>query len=84
MISLCSFLYALAHTLPFWIPRASGGGRVLLRKPNRWFAGLRALEAEDSQARTGGVGKIPWAVSTEKPYHLEPSGSSVPPACGYF
>lgn len=85
MISLCSFLYALARALPFWVPRASRGCRgVLLRKQNRWFAGLRALEAEDSQAGTGGVGKIPWAVSAEKPYHLEPSGSSVPPAYGYF
>lgn len=64
MISLCSFLYALARTLPFWVPRA--------------------LEAEDSQAGTGGVGKIPWAVSAEKPYHLEPSRSSAPPAYGYF
>lgn len=61
-----------------------GVGGVLLRKQNRWFAGLRALEAEDSQAGTGGVGKIPWAVSAEKPYHLEPSRSSVPPAYGYF
>lgn len=86
MVSLCSFLYALACTLPFWAPRASGrgGGGVLLRKQNRWFAGLRALEAEDSQAGTGGVGKIPWAVSAEKPYHLEPSRSSAPPAYGYF
>lgn len=61
-----------------------GGGGVLLRKQNRWFAGPRALEAEDSQAGTGGVGKIPWAVSAEKPYHLEPSRSSAPPAYGYF
>lgn len=26
MISLCSFLYALARTLPFWVPRAFGRG----------------------------------------------------------
>lgn len=56
MISLCSFLYALALNLPFWFPRVSGGRGVFLRKWNRWFAGLRALEAEDSQAGTGGVG----------------------------
>lgn len=60
------------------------GWGVLLRKQNRWFAGLRALEAEDSQAGPGGIGKIPWAVSAEKPYHLEPSRSSAPPAYGYF
>lgn len=50
----------------------------------RWFGGLRALEAEASGAGTGGVGYIPWAISGVKFYHLKPSGSSLPQACGLF
>lgn len=77
---MCSFLYALALTLLFWSPRASGAGEC----STRCFAGLRDLEAEASGAGTGGVGYIPWAISGVKFYHLKPSGRSLPHTCGYF
>lgn len=76
---MCSFLYALALTLLLWSLRASRG-RGVLHKVVCWLQSPRSRRHWSQRSRDWRS----WAVLVENLYHLKPSGSSLPHACGYF